>query len=263
MFCRTVGVGIKESPCSDYTTSNENSVQEVQEEIIAAHGKYEESSLQQADFDKSLQLYSSGYEITDDDIKVYKESVKKAVLDKIFSRIWPNVIKRIDPVFRKLLERNKLSVQTGPKMCIEGSVVKSNCDLGFCNTDKFLRVSPAPLRETSAKKSILRVTSPAVQTKSCVRDCSVSQIGQLNIRSPSALRNSSNVKLVPPPVVFPSAEKLLSPIPAETRSILQSARNRKKLSPKSSSPSGKTKHVAQLQGHLQEEGRFCAKDESR
>ncbi|XP_075216487.1 uncharacterized protein LOC142321890 [Lycorma delicatula] len=257
---RAVGVGIKGSS-TEHLSSIGSPVQE-NEEVIASHGKYKEASVHQIDFDKSLRLYSSGYEITDGDVNVYKERVKNAVLEKIFSRIWPNVIKRIDPVFKKLLERNKLSLQLGPKICIDGTALKKNCDSGFCTTDKFLRVSPMPLCEASAKNSVSRVSSPAVQNKPCVRDGSVPQVGQLNVRiSSSTLRNSSNVKLVPP-VVFPSGEKLLSPIPAETRNVIQSARNRKKMS-KNNCPSGKSRLIPQSQGQTQEEGRFCVKDESR
>lgn len=264
---RAVGVGIRETLSSDVASTETECCGE--EEVIAADGNYEEVPEQQPSIiDDNNRVYSPGCDITEEDIEKYKEKVKKTVLDQIFSQIWPNIIKKIDPVFKKIIERNKLAVQVPPKVYVENDTVEANnnnVELRFTDKNKFLSVSQERSRESSAKKSSCP-SSPIPVIKSSVVDCSVSQVAPINIRnSSSAVKNSSSIKLGQPPhIIFPSAEKLLSPITLEARNILQSARIRKKLLPKSGCPSGKTKPNQQLPSEQdQEERRFCSKDEGR
>lgn len=267
-YFRTLGVSIKGSG-SDCIVEENKCIGE--EEVIAADGNYEDVPEQpQPAVDTRIEVYSPTFEITKEDVENYKEKVKKTVIDQIFSKIWPNIIKKIDPVFKKIVERNKLAVQSVPKICIEGSLVQPNVDLRFSNNDKYMRVSPEPLRETSEKKSPICPTSPVPQAKQTIRDCSVPPASPLNIRNSASIfknatKHLSSVKLgQPPPIVFPSAEKLLSPIPPEPRNILQSARVRKKLSPKNNCSSGKTKRTPpQPLDQDKDEGRFYLKEEGR
>ncbi|RZF35028.1 hypothetical protein LSTR_LSTR009620 [Laodelphax striatellus] len=184
------------------------------EEVFAAHGSIEEvvpAVTSPAVSDSKL--------VPVDDLPDFKQQVKKAVSDKIFSIIWPDVVKKIEPVFKKLLERNQLTMKTQiPALTISTQADScSSSDVGFeSSSDNFLQVSPKPMplsvRETSGRKS-------RMSTISHITANLLDYSNDFHHHNSSRSRNASAVggRQSAVKLVFPAAaEKLLSPIGPQT-----------------------------------------------
>ncbi|XP_022195313.2 uncharacterized protein LOC111052823 [Nilaparvata lugens] len=191
------------------------------EEVFACHGSIE----------PAVSCHDSRL-VAVDDLPEFKLQVKKAVSEKIFSVIWPDVVKKVEPVFKKLLERNQVTIKTPqvPALTISTQADSSACsswDAGF---------------ETSSEHLSVRVPSARRPRMSTISHITANLLDDVHLHRGMSARQSA-VKLV-----FPAAaEKLLSPI-GQPRRV-----------------SAKTGRRLPLHHHQDEpnRARFCARTDTR
>nr|CAD7412086.1 unnamed protein product [Timema poppensis] len=118
---RIVGTNIQ--PSSAYNDCDDTSIEE-EEEIIASHGSYEEStdysaavSLNTSRCDKQYtpsQISRAPTHLGDGqkELETLRDHVRESVKDEIFSYLWPKVIKSLEPALKVYAERT-LSLRTG------------------------------------------------------------------------------------------------------------------------------------------------------
>uniref|UniRef100_A0A1B6HQZ6 DUF3719 domain-containing protein n=1 Tax=Homalodisca liturata TaxID=320908 RepID=A0A1B6HQZ6_9HEMI len=219
---RILGEAVKSS-VGCQTRSRQEEIEEQIDEIIAAHGDYDENS--------SCKTVAKK-EIIQDESEIYKEKIKKAVIDQIFARIWPDVVKRIEPMLRRVVRNQEDVFRISPELNLRCESYNDELTSGFNSLSLVDDLSLSSLRPRSGRKSALsaRRSAAMVPIKPVVLECSIPVPSLATIRTSSALRRSP-ARLSQPSltVKYPSPERLLSPLvlQGEVRSAVKSAGGRK------------------------------------
>uniref|UniRef100_A0A1B6FEM9 DUF3719 domain-containing protein n=1 Tax=Cuerna arida TaxID=1464854 RepID=A0A1B6FEM9_9HEMI len=220
---RILGEAVKSS-VGCQTRSRQEEIEEQIDEIIAAHGDYDENSSCKAVVKK---------ETIQDESEIYKEKIKKAVIDQIFARIWPDVVKRIEPMLRKVVRNQEDVFRISPELNLRCESYNDELTSGFNSLSLVDDLSLSSLRPKSGRKSVAsarRSVAAMVPIKPVVLECSIPVPSSATIRTSSALRRSP-ARLSQPSltVKYPSPERLLSPLvlQGEVRSAVKSAGGRK------------------------------------
>ncbi|KAG8337560.1 hypothetical protein J6590_019961 [Homalodisca vitripennis] len=219
---RILGEAVKSS-VGCQTRSRQEEIEEQIDEIIAAHGDYDENS--------SCKTVAKK-EIIQDESEIYKEKIKKAVIDQIFARIWPDVVKRIEPMLRRVVRNQEDVFRISPELNLRCESYNDELTSGFNSLSLVDDLSLSSLRPRSGRKSALsaRRSAAMVPIKPVVLECSIPVPSSATIRTSSALRRSP-ARLSQPSltVKYPSPERLLSPLvlQGEVRSAVKSAGGRK------------------------------------
>lgn len=225
-LCRVLGEAVKPS-VSCQTRSRHEEIEEQIDEMIAAHGDYDKEFTSKAVVRKQNLVETN---------EIYKEKIKKAVIDQIFSRIWPEVLKRIEPALKRATKSHEDVSRNSPD--------QTKCNISFDDelTSGFnslslvedLSLNSLGLRTRSGRKSALSARknySAVVPIRPVVIECSIPVPSAMSVRASSALRRSPAARLSQPSlsVKLPSPERLLSPMVLQThvRTAVKSAGGRK------------------------------------
>lgn len=148
---------------------------------------------------------------------MYKEKIKKAVIDQIFARIWPDVVKKIEPVLKKAAE-NREVVTFSPEVKKCGDSFEDEVTSGFNSLSLVEDLSLTSLRTRSGRRSALSARrNYSVPVKPVVIECSIPVPSVMCVRASSALRRSPGRLSQPSLTVkYPSPERLLSPLTVQT-----------------------------------------------
>lgn len=197
------------------TRSRQEEIEEQIEEIIAAHGHYDDHTSTKTVVRKETVLDAN---------EIYKEKVKKAVIDQIFALIWPQVVKKIEPVLRRVAEHQGQLIRLSPELNVKDVNFEDRLTSGFNSLT--MAEDANSLRIRSGRRSRVSA-SKSVPIKPLVLQCSI-PIPPSAVRTSSALRRSpvrsSHANLA---VKYPSPERLLSPLVLETKIAVKSAGGRK------------------------------------
>lgn len=221
---RVNGSSIK-IPASCQTESNRERIEEKIEEIFAAHGEYSEEDKTSEEINVTEpDLITSDDKIVSDNVddqEVFKEKIKSAVLEQIFIRIWPNVLKKVEPFLNSIKNNRKLSDLDihSRTFKTEVSTDDDNCEL---ISSSLSRLTLTPIVNSSASlpgrlksvrdcnSNVNRNHTAVFPIKSVVIEPPISLLS-MPARNTTALK--SPIKLLQPVIKFPSPERLLSPIP--------------------------------------------------
>lgn len=224
---RVNGSSIK-VPASCQTESNREQIEEIIEDIFAAHGEYSEEDKNSEEINVTEPDLSSSDDkiVVSDNIdnqEVFKEKIKSAVLEQIFIRIWPSVLKQVEPFLNSIKNDRKFSYsdsQSSRTCKTEISTDDDNCEVISSSLN---RLTLTPIVNSSVSlpgrlKSVRNCSSnmnrnhtAVFSIKSVVIEPPASLLS-LPARNTTALK--SPVKLLQTVIKFPSPERLLSPIPA-------------------------------------------------
>lgn len=194
---------------------------------------------------------------------MYKEKIKKAVIDQIFARIWPDVVKKIEPVLKKAAENRGEVLSFSPEVKNCGNSFEDEVTSGFNSLTLVEDLSLTSLRTRSGGRSALsarRNCSTVVPIKPVVMECSIPVPSVMSVRASSALRRSPGRLSQPSLTVkYPSPERLLSPLTmqVEVRPV-KSAGGRK---PKTGERRGETTRARPQ--YDAKTGRMISRDETR
>lgn len=172
-----------------------------------------------------------------DDQEVLKEKLKNAVIEQIFIRIWPNVLKKVEPFLNSVKTSRKYSESdTESKTSkTEISTDDDNCEVVTSTLNRLMLTPvvscsvslPSRLRSVRDYNSNLNRNHTTVfPVKSVVIEPPISLLSlptkNTTLKSP--------VKLLHPVIKFPSPERLLSPI--QINEVKSAGTNKKKQSAK-------------------------------
>ncbi|XP_054260071.1 uncharacterized protein LOC128984749 isoform X1 [Macrosteles quadrilineatus] len=183
------------------TRSRHEQIQEQLEEIISAHGDSEDA-LARTVVKKDSVVDCS---------ELYKEKIKKAVIDQIFLRIWPEVVKKIEPILCKVAAEQNDPFSVSPEPRLKCDSLSTELTSGFNSLNIIEDVTTRP---KSGRRSG-RTLSAKVPVKPIVLECSI-PVPMLVNRTSSPLRRSPG--RLSQGMKQPSPERLLSPLPLEARS---------------------------------------------
>ncbi|CAG2060444.1 unnamed protein product [Timema podura] len=130
---RIVGTNIQ--PSRAYNVCDDDSAIEEEEEIIASHGSYEDSTAYSAAISLNTSHYDKRYTPSQisrapthlgdgqKELETLRDHIRESVKDDIFSYLWPKVIKSLEPALKVYAERT-LRSRTGSFQSL------NNTDLG-------------------------------------------------------------------------------------------------------------------------------------
>lgn len=208
------------------TRSRHEEIEEQIDEIIAAHGDYDKEFTSKAVVRKQSLVETN---------EIYKEKIKKAVIDQIFSRIWPEVLKRIEPALKRVTKTQEDVSRNSPDLTKCNISFDDELTSGFNSLSLVEDVSlnSLGLRTRSGRKSALSARknySAVVPIRPVVIECSIPVPSAMSVRASSALRKSpARLSQASLSVKLPSPERLLSPMVLQTqvRTAVKSAGGRK------------------------------------
>ncbi|XP_054260077.1 uncharacterized protein LOC128984749 isoform X4 [Macrosteles quadrilineatus] len=186
------------------TRSRHEQIQEQLEEIISAHGDSEDA-LARTVVKKDSVVDCS---------ELYKEKIKKAVIDQIFLRIWPEVVKKIEPILCKVAAEQNDPFSVSPEPRLKCDSLSTELTSGFNSLNIIEDVTTRP---KSGRRSG-RTLSAKVPVKPIVLECSI-PVPMLVNRTSSPLRRLDcrrNLKTSPP---LPWSRHVTLP-PIETMDIV-------------------------------------------
>lgn len=213
------------------TRSIKENISEQLDEIIAKHGECEDEER----FDEDHMNKDKPIE----EQEIFKEKIKKAVIEQIFSRIWPDIVKKVEPVFKELSKNQKVCDKTIVEPLTQ-KVHQVNCggDSELVNKLNRLSIDSQTSLTTLRLKSGHNDTNVPIQrnlttvfpVKSVVIECNFpTQSSLLTVRNTSGPQRSS-AKLNQSIIKYPSPERHLSPIQNTDfkRTCIKSAGTKKK-----------------------------------